>query len=103
MPVSLPEGEIGVSVSFRTISLPFEAIRGEYLSRTQWLRKGRPSCPFCTRYKLAPWPKTDDRYIYIYIYRRTRYTTRTCGARSGSPQLPRYSHDAIGDSLGELS
>ena len=68
MPVSLPEGEVGVSVSFRSISLPFEAIRGEYLSRTQWLRKGRPSCPFCTRYKLAPWPKTYDRYIYIYIY-----------------------------------
>ena len=66
MPVSLPEGEVGVSVSFRTISLPFEAIRAEYLSRTQWLRKGRPSCPFCTRYKLAPWPKTYDRYIYIY-------------------------------------
>ena len=91
MPVSLPEGEVGVSVSFRTISLPFEAIRAEYLSRTQWLRKGRPSCPFCTWYKLAPWPKTDDIYnyiyIYIYIYRRTRCTTRTCGARSGSPQI----------------
>ena len=70
MPVSLPEGEVGVSVSFRTISLPFEAIRAEYLSRTQWLRKGRPSCPFCTRYKLAPWPKTYDRYIYIYILGR---------------------------------
>ena len=26
-------------------------------------------------------------YIYIYIYRRARCTTRTCGARSGSPQL----------------
>ena len=63
MPVSLPEGEVGVSVSFRTISLPFEAIRAEYLSRMQWLRKGRPSCPFCTRDKLAPWPKTYDRYI----------------------------------------
>ena len=36
MPVSLPEGVFGVSVSFRTISLPFEAIRGEYLSSTQW-------------------------------------------------------------------
>ena len=71
MPVSLPEGEVGVSVSFRTISLPFEAIRAEYLSRTQWLRKGRPSCPFCTRYKLAPWPKTYDRYIYLYIYIQT--------------------------------
>ena len=40
MPVSLPEGEVGVSASFRKIFLPFEAIRGEYLSRTQWLRKG---------------------------------------------------------------
>ena len=67
MPVSLPEGEVGVSVSFHTMSLPFEAIRAEYLSRTQWLRKGRPSCPFCIRYKLVPWPKTYDRYIYIYI------------------------------------
>ena len=63
MPVSLPEGEVGVSFSFRTISLPFEAIRAEYLSRMQWLRKGRPSCPFCTRYKLAPWPKTNDRMM----------------------------------------
>ena len=74
MPVSLPEGVVGVSVSFRTISLPFEAIRGEYLSRTQWLRKGRPSCPFCTRYKLVPWPKTYNIYIYtvqVYIYIQT--------------------------------
>ena len=68
MPVSLPEGEVGVSASFRTISFLFEVIRGEYLSRTQRLRKGRPSCPFCTRHKLAPWPKTYDIYIYIYIY-----------------------------------
>ena len=67
MPVSLPEGEVGVSVSFRTISLPFEVIRAEYLSRTQWLRKGRPSCPFCTRYKLAPWPKTYDIYIITVV------------------------------------
>ena len=27
--------------------------------------------------------------ILVYIYRRTRCTTRTCGARSGSPQLVR--------------
>ena len=60
-----------MSASFCTISFSFEAIRGEYLSRTQWLRKGRPSCLFCTWHKLAPWPKTDNRYkynIYIYIY-----------------------------------
>ena len=31
--------------------------------------------------------KTYDGYIYIYIYRRARCTTRRCGARSGSPQL----------------
>ena len=68
MPVSLPEGEVGVSASFRMISFAFEAIRGEYLSRTQPQRKGRPSCPFCTRHKLVPWPKTGDIYIYIYIY-----------------------------------
>ena len=65
MPVSLPEGEVGVSASFRTISFAFEAIRSEYLSRTQLQRKGRPSCPFRTRHKLVPWPKMDDRYIYI--------------------------------------
>ena len=59
MPVSLPEGEAGVSVSFRTISLPFEAIRAEYLSRTQWLRK------------LVPWPKTYDRYVRVASRNRT--------------------------------
>ena len=86
MPVYLPGGEVGVSASFRTISFSFEAVRDEYLSRTQRLRKWRPSRPFCTRHKLAPWPKTDNRYIigaslsephmyekyservYIYIY-----------------------------------
>ena len=83
MPVSLPEGVVGVSASFRTISFSFEAIRGEYLSRTQWLRKGRPSCSFCTR----GLNRTIYIYIYIYIYRRARCTTRTCGARSGSPQI----------------
>ena len=64
MPVSLPEGEVGVSASFRTISFSVEATRSEYLSRMQRLRKGRASCPLCTRHKLDPWPKTDDRYIY---------------------------------------
>ena len=42
-----------MSAAFRTISFSFEAIRGEYLSHMQWLRKGQPSCPFCTRQKLA--------------------------------------------------
>ena len=82
MPVSLPEGEVGVSASFRTISFSFEAIRAEYLSRTQWLRKGRPSCPRCTPHKLAPWPKTDDRYIYMYnyIYIYILVNVKHCGA-----------------------
>ena len=66
MPVSLPGEEVGVP--FRTISFSFEAICGEYLSRTKRLRKGRPSCPFCTQHKLAPWSKTDDIYIILYIY-----------------------------------
>ena len=65
MPVSLPEGEVGVSAAFCTISFSLEAICGEYLSRTQRLRKGRPSCPFYTRHELAPWPKMDDIYLYI--------------------------------------
>ena len=50
-----------MSASFRMISFLFEVIRGEYLSRTQRLRKGRPSCPFCTRGLY----KSDDRYVYI--------------------------------------
>ena len=79
-----------MSASCRTVSFSFEPVRSECLRRTQWLHKGRPSCPFCTRHELAPWPKSDDNIyiiIYIYIYRRARCTTRTCGARSGSPQL----------------
>ena len=51
MPVSLRGGEIGVYVSFCTISFSFEAVHGEYLSHMQRLHKGRPSCPFCTRHK----------------------------------------------------
>ena len=40
MPVSLPGGEVGVFPSFRTSSTSFEAVRGEYLSRTQPLQTG---------------------------------------------------------------
>ena len=61
MPASLPGGEVGVSYE---ISISFEAVCGEYLSRTQGLRKGRPSCPFCTRHKLARGLRCT---IYIYI------------------------------------
>ena len=76
MPVSLPGGKVGVYASFRMISFSFKAVRSEYLSRTQWLRKGRPFCLFCTRHKFAPWPKTTygtyiHIYIYIYIYTHT--------------------------------
>ena len=63
IPVSLPEGEVGVSASFPTISFLFEVIRGEYLSRTQRLGKGRPSCSFCIR----GLNRTIDIYI-LYIY-----------------------------------
>ena len=62
MPVSLPEGEVGVSVSFRTISLPFEVIRAEYLSRTQWLRKGGHLVHFAPGIN---WPRGLKRTIYI--------------------------------------
>ena len=91
-----------MSISFRTISLPFEAIRGEYLSRTQWLRKGRPSCPFCTRYKLTPWPKTYDRYIQCKLQFTTTTTTAQitmhafsiCGTALGKRPPPLPSHSA---------
>ena len=65
MPVSLPGGKFGVYASFRAISFSFKAVRSEYLSRTQRLRKGRPFCPFCTRHKLAPRPKTTLRLAPI--------------------------------------
>ena len=73
MPVSLPGREVGVSDSFRTISLSYEAIHSEYLSRTQWLRKVWQFCPFCTRHKLAPWPKTYDRYQRVLCRDDTGY------------------------------
>ena len=44
----LPGLKVGVSALFSMISFSFEAVRGEYLSCTQWLRKGWPFCPFCT-------------------------------------------------------
>ena len=84
MPVSLPGGEVGVSALFHTISFSFEAVRDEYLRRMQRLHKGRPSCPFSTRYKL---PHGLKRTIYIERERLARCTSRTCGARIGSPQL----------------
>ena len=76
MPVSLPGEKVGVYASFRTISFSFKAVRSEYLSRTQWLRKGRPFCLFCTRHKFAPWPKTT-------------YGTYICYAQSTDSGNPR--------------
>ena len=64
----MPGGKVGVYASFWAMSFSFKAVRSEYLSPTQQLRKGWPSCPFHTRHKLAPWPKTTYD-IYIYIYR----------------------------------
>ena len=46
------------SPCFVNTSFSFEAIHGEYLSRTQQLCKGWPSCQFCTCHKLAPWSHT---------------------------------------------
>ena len=74
MLVSLPGREVAVSASFRTIYFSFEAVRSQYLSRTQRLHKGRPSCPLCPRHKLAPWPK---KYNIYYIYRHARCTSIT--------------------------
>ena len=74
MPLSLPGGEVGVSASFRTISFSFEAVRGEYLSRTERNAKGGHLVHFAPGIN---WPR---------IYRCTRCTSRTCGARSGSPK-----------------
>ena len=60
------------SLHFVYISFSFEAIRSEYLSRTQRLCKGRPFCPFWTQHKLPPWSHT----ICIYTYTDTLCTSR---------------------------
>ena len=86
MPVSLPEGEVVVSASFRTISFTFEAVRGEYLSRTQRATQ-RPAILSMLQMEIYGKPYVRRIYIYIYIYRRGRGETCQCGARSGSPQL----------------
>ena len=51
--------------SFRTISFTFEAVRGEYLSRTQRATQRPPSCP-CCKWKFTA-SRTYGAYIYIYI------------------------------------
>ena len=65
MPVSLPGGKVGVYASFRTISFSFKAVRSEYLSRTQRLRKGRPFVHFAPGINSPRGlrRRTIDRYI----------------------------------------
>ena len=76
-----------MSASFRTISLSFEAVRGEYLSRTQRATQ-RPAILSMLQMEIygKPYVRRIYIYIYIYIYRRGRSETCQCGARSGSPQ-----------------
>ena len=68
--------------SFRTISFSFEAVRGEYLSRTQKATQ-RPAILSMLQMEIYGKPYVRR----IYIYRRGRGETSQCGARSGSPQL----------------
>ena len=79
-----------MSASFRTISFTFEAVRGEYLSRTQRATQ-RPAILSMLQMEIygKPYVRRIYIYIYIYIYRRGRSETCQCGARSGSPQLGR--------------
>ena len=72
--------------SFRTISFTFEAVRGEYLSRTQRATQ-RPAILFILQMEIYGKPYVRRIHIYIYIYKRGRSETCQCGARSGSPQL----------------
>ena len=89
MPVSLPGWEVGVSASYCTISFSFEAVRDEYLSRTQRATQRAAILSFL---QMEVYGKPYVRHIYIYIYtyiyiyRRGRNETCQCGAHSGSPQ-----------------
>ena len=53
-----------MSASFRTISFKFEAVRGEYLSRTQWATQ-RPTILSMLQKEI--YGKQYVRRIYIYI------------------------------------
>ena len=75
MPVSLPGCEVGVSASCRTISFSFEAVCGEYLSRTQRVMQRAAILSICYGK-----PYVRRIYIYIYIYRHGRSETCQCGA-----------------------
>ena len=56
-----------MSASFRTISFKFEAVRGEYLSRTQWATQ-RPAILSMLQKEIYGKPYVRRIYIYIYIY-----------------------------------
>ena len=53
-----------MSASFRTISFPFEAVRGEYLSRTQRATQRPAILPML---QMEIYGKPYVRRIYIYI------------------------------------
>ena len=53
--------------SFRTISFTFEAVRGKYLSRTQWATQ-RPAILSMLQMEIYGKPYVRRIYIYIYIY-----------------------------------
>ena len=53
-----------MSASFRTISFKFEAVRGKYLSRTQWATQ-RPAILSMLQKEI--YGKPYVRRIYIYI------------------------------------
>ena len=55
-----------MSASFRTISFTFEAVRGEYLSRTQRATQ-RPAILFMLQMEIYGKPYIRRIYIYIYI------------------------------------
>ena len=55
-----------MSASFRTISLSFEAVRGEYLSRTQRATQ-RPAILSMLQMEIYGKPYVRRIYIYIYI------------------------------------
>ena len=56
-----------MSASFRTISFTFEAVRGEYLSRTQRATQ-RPAILSMLQMEIYGKPYVRRIYIYIYIF-----------------------------------
>ena len=82
MPVSLPGGEVGVSASFRTFPSRLKLSAASIRVARNRNAKGGHLVHFAAGIN---WPR---------IYRRARYTSRTCGARSGSPQCAKSNVDA---------